>query len=328
MNRFSYTRAATVDETVSAFEQQPDSKFLAGGTNLIDLMKMGVEQPQHLIDVTRLPLTQIEERNGGVRIGALVSNRDLASHRLIRERYPVLSMSILAGASPQLRNLATTAGNLLQSTRCYYFYDPSYAECNKRVPGSGCAAMQGYNKIHAILGASSQCIATNPSDMNVAMMVLDAVIQVKGPRGERSLAAKDFFRLPGDTPQFNTNLQPGELIVAVDLPALDIARNSTYLKVRERNSYAFALVSAAAMIELDPNGFIKTARVALGGVAHMPWRVPEAEESMTGKKAGPDAYRAAAEIMLRGAKPYPDNAFKLEMTRRAVVRSFETIAKV
>lgn len=326
MNRFTFARVTSVGDAVSAFESQPHSRYLAGGTNLIDLMKMGVEQPAHLIDVTRLPLTRIEERSGGVRIGALVTNRDLASDPLIRERYPVLSMALLSGASPQLRNMATTAGNLLQSTRCYYFYDPTYRECNKRVPGSGCAAMKGYNRIHSIVGGSPQCIATHPSDMAVAMMALDAVIQVTGPQGERSIKIQDFYRLPGDTPQINTSLQVGELITAVDLPALPMARRSTYLKVRDRNSYAFALVSAAAMIDLSPDGSIRDARVALGGVAPRPWRLVDADQSFRGKKPGPDAYHDAAEILLRGAWVFPDNAFKMELTRRAVARSFEAIA--
>lgn len=325
MNRFTYARASSVDDAISAYQAQPRSRYLAGGTNLIDLMKMGVEQPAALVDVTRLPLTQIEERNGGVRIGALATNRDVASHPLIRDRYPVLSLALVSGASPQLRNLATTAGNLLQSTRCYYFYDPSYAECNKRVPGSGCAALKGYNRIHSIVGGSPQCIATNPSDMAVAMMALDAVIQVKGPRGERRIAIADFYRLPGSTPQINTDLQPGELITAVDLPALAMARRSTYLKIRDRNSYAFALVSAAAILDLDPGGSIRQARIALGGVAPKPWRIPEAEQSLRGKKPDGDAYHDAAEILLRGAWVLPDNAFKVELTRRAVARSLQTL---
>ena len=325
MRPFTYTRASTVDDAISAFQSQPEARFLAGGTNLVDLMKMNVEQPAHLIDITRLPLTYLEEQNGGMRIGALVSNRDLASHPLIRERYPMLAMALLSGASPQLRNMATTAGNLLQSTRCYYFYDPTYAECNKRDPGSGCAAIQGYNRMHAILGASPQCIATNPSDMAVAMTALDAMIHIHGPRGARSMPITEFYRLPGDTPQINNNLHSGELITGVDLPAID-ARKSTYIKVRDRNSYAFALVSAAASIVLDPNGMVREARVAVGGVAPKPWRIPEAEQSMLGKKPGPDAYRAAAEILVRGAKPYSDNAFKVELTRRAVIRAFENAA--
>ena len=324
MKPFTYARATTVDDAVAALQQHRDAKFLGGVTNLIDLMKMGVEQPAHLIDVTRLPLTAIEEHRGGVRIGALATNRDLAAHALIRQRYPVLSEALLAGASPQLRNSATTGGNLLQSTRCYYFYDPSYQECNKRVPGSGCAAMAGYNRIHAILGASDKCIATHPSDM---AMALDAVIQVKGPKGERSIPIGDFFRLPGDTPQINTNLGPGELITAVDLPPLPWATRSTYLKVRDRNSYAFALVSVAAVLEIEGDT-IRQARLALGGVAHKPWRVPEAEQSLIGKKAGTDAYLAAAEIVIRGAKPYPHNGFKVELARRSIVRAVSTVAQM
>ncbi len=219
MRPFTYTRPQTVDEAIQAYGQGPDVCFIGGGTNLLDLMKMGVERPAHLVDVNRLPLTAIEEHEGGVRIGALVSNTDAANHRLIRTRYPVLSEAILAGATQQLRNKATMGGNLLQRTRCYYFYDPSFRECNKRVPGSGCAAKDGYNRIHAILGASDECIATHPSDMCVALVALEAVVQVKGPKGERSIPMADFHRLPGDTPQIDSNLHPGELITAIDLPA-------------------------------------------------------------------------------------------------------------
>ncbi len=329
MRPFTYTRAQTVDDAIHAYGegsygQGPDVRFIGGGTNLLDLMKMGVERPAHLVDVNRLPLTNIEEYQGGVRIGALVTNTDAANHALIRSRYPVLSEAILAGASPQLRNKATMGGNLLQRTRCYYFYDPSYRECNKRVPGSGCAAKDGYNRIHAILGASEECIATHPSDMCVALVALEAVVQVKGPKGARSIPMAEFHRLPGDTPQIDTNLQPGELITAIDLPAMPYAKRSTYLKVRDRNSYAFALVSVAAVLDMDEGGSVRGARIALGGVAHKPWRALRTEKALTGKKPAEAALRAAAEAELHDAKPYHDNAFKVELARRSIVRAVTT----
>lgn len=324
MRPFAYVRTANVDDAVSAMQKGHEAKFLGGGTNLIDLMKMGVEQPAQLIDITRLPLSTIEERATGIRLGATALNRDVASHPLIRSQYTVLAEAILSGASPQIRNMATNGGNLLQRTRCFYFYDPTYAECNKRVPGSGCAAMHGYNRIHAILGGSDQCIATHPSDMAVALTALDAIVQVKGPNGERSIPITEFYRLPGDTPQLDTNLRPGELITAIDLPAAPAGR-SHYLKVRDRNSFAFALVSVAAILETD-GSVIRGARIALGGVAHKPWRVPEAERALIGKRAGEPAFRAAAETLLRGAKPHRDNAFKVELVRRSVVRALSTVA--
>ena len=318
MKPFTYTPAQSVDDAIRA--AGPDSCFIAGGTNLLDLMKMGVERPGRLIDIHGLPLNMIEEHESGVRIGAMASNSEAANHPLIRERYPVLSQAILAGASPQLRNMATMSGNLLQRTRCYYFYDPSFAECNKRAPGSGCAAKDGYNRIHAILGASEECIAVHPSDLGVALAALDAVVQVKGPKGERSIAMSDFHRLPGQTPNIDTNLQPGELIVAIDIPALPAAKRSTYLKVRDRNSYAFALVSVAAIVDVD-GGAVREARIALGGVAHKPWRARKAERALAGKKLDEQTLRAAAEEELAAAKPYRDNAFKVELAKRAIVRA-------
>jgi len=324
MRPFTYTRPQTVDEAIGAYGEGPDVRFIGGGTNLLDLMKMGVERPARLVDVNRLPLTSIEEHEGGVRIGALVSNTDAANHQLIRTRYPVLSEAILAGASQQLRNKATMGGNLLQRTRCYYFYDPSYGECNKRIPGSGCAAKNGYNRIHAILGASEECIATHPSDMCVALAALDAVVQVKGPKGERSIAMREFHRLPGHTPQVDTNLDRGEMITAIDLPAMPYAKRSTYLKVRDRNSYAFALVSVAAVLNVDEGGTIREARIALGGVAHKPWRALKAEKALAGKKPDEANLRAAAEAELHDAKPYDDNAFKVELARRSIVRAVKT----
>ena len=252
MHPFTYTRATDPNSAVTELADKPQTKLLGGGTNLVDLMKMGVETPNRLVDITRLDLAKVEELpdGKGVRIGALVRNSDLAEHPLIVERYPMLSQALLAGASPQLRNMATTGGNLLQRTRCYYFYDPAFPACNKRQPGSGCGALEGYNRIHAILGTSDACIATHPSDMCVAMAALDAVVRVQGPKGEREIPFDEFHRLPGEHPEHETNLQPDEIITAVDLPAAGWAKNSQYLKVRDRASYAFALVSVAAALEV------------------------------------------------------------------------------
>ena len=324
MTPFSYVRPKTVDEAIQSYAQAQQTRFIGGGTNLLDLMKMGVEKPAHLIDINHLPLTKIEPHGDGVRIGALVSNTDAANHELIRTRYPVLSAAILAGASPQLRNMATMGGNLLQRTRCYYFYDPSYQECNKRTPGSGCAAISGYNRIHAILGQSPQCIAVHPSDMCVALTALDAVVQVKGPQGDRSIEMTEFHRLPGNTPQIETNLQSGELITAIDLPAIPYAKRSTYLKIRDRHSYAFALVSVAALMDVDDDGVIRHARIALGGVAHKPWRAATAEKMLTGEKPDKKTLRSAAEEELADARGYEHNTFKIELAKRAIVRAVAT----
>ena len=284
MINFEYARATDVADAVRQIASDPGAKFIAGGTNLIDLMKEDVERPSRLIDISRLPLNKVEETaDGGVRIGALVPNSDLAYHPLIEQRYPMLSSAILAGASQQLRNMASTGGNLLQRTRCYYFYDTA-TPCNKREPGSGCSAINGLNRMHAILGTSEACIATHPSDMCVALAALDAKVQVVGPGGERAISFADFHRLPGDTPQRDTNLEPNELITAVDLPAQGFRTNYTYLKIRDRLSYAFALVSVAAALELEGDR-IKEARLALGGVAHKPWRDELAEAALNGQEA-------------------------------------------
>jgi xanthine dehydrogenase YagS FAD-binding subunit len=329
MSPFSYSRASDAQTAVREVAANSKAKFLGGGTNLVDLMKMGVEQPEQLVDINRLDLTKVEElpNNGGVRIGALVRNSDLAEHPLITSRYPVLSEALLSGASPQLRNLATTGGNLLQRTRCYYFYDPAFPMCNKRKPGSGCGALEGYNRIHAILGQSDQCIATHPSDMCVALAALDAVVRVQGPQGERTIPFAEFHRLPGATPNVETNLQPNELITTVDLPAIPFATRSHYLKVRDRASYAFALVSVAAALEIEGDK-IKSARVALGGVAHKPWRATKAEQALAGKKAGDDSFRAAAEAELAGAKGYTFNSFKIELAKRAITQALTTVARM
>mgnify|MGYP003583100778 FL=1 len=319
MNPFSYTRADDIAQATS--EGAKDGvKFIAGGTNLIDLMKENIEQPRHLIDINNLPLNQIEKLpDGGLRIGALVRNADLARHPDVQNRYPLLSSALLAGASPQLRNMATTGGNLLQRTRCYYFYDTATA-CNKRMPGSGCSAIGGANRIHAILGASDQCIATHPSDMCVAMAVLDATVRVTSPDGERLIPFAQFHRLPGDTPQLDTNLQPGELVTGVDLPNEDFTQNYSYLKIRDRLSYAFALVSVAAALHMD-NGRISEGRLALGGVAHKPWRIKEAEELLQGAKPEPAVFVAVADAILAGARGQGRNDFKIELARRAIVRA-------
>jgi len=327
MNPFTYSRASDAQQAVADISKKPQTKFLGGGTNLIDLMKMGVETPARLIDINRIPLTQVEELpdGKGVRIGALVRNSDLAEHPLIKLRYPVLSEAILAGASPQLRNLATTGGNLLQRTRCYYFYDPAFPACNKRKPGSGCGALEGFNRIHAILGQSEQCIATHPSDMCVAMVALDAVVRVQGAKGEREIVFADFHRLPGNTPERDTNLGPDELITAVDLPASKFAVRSHYLKVRDRASYAFALVSVAAAMDLGADGTIQAVRIALGGVAHKPWRAEKAEKELVGKNTDEQTFRAAAEAELAGAKGYKYNSFKIELAKRTIVRALSTV---
>ena len=284
MINFQYARANDVADAVRRIAADPTAKFIAGGTNLIDLMKEDVERPSRLIDISRLPLKSVEETaDGGLRIGALVPNSDLAYHPLVARRYPMLASAILAGASAQLRNMASTGGNLLQRTRCYYFYDIA-TPCNKREPGSGCSAIDGLNRMHAILGASEACIATHPSDMCVALAALDATVHVAGPAGARAIAFADFHRLPGDTPERDTNLQPDEIVTAVELPARGFAQNYTYLKIRDRLSYAFALVSVAAALELDGDR-IKEARLALGGVAHKPWRDPSAEAALRGQAA-------------------------------------------
>lgn len=321
MNPFTFSQPHNVEAAIRDFALNPNAAFIAGGTNLIDYMKMGSLTPDHLIDINALPLTGITEHNGGLRIGALVSNTDLTNNALIRTKYPVLSQATLAGASQQLRNMASVGGNLLQRTRCYYFYDPSYGECNKRVPGSGCAALKGFNRIHAILGQSSSCIAVNPSDMCVALAALDAIVQVRGPNGGRSVPFQDFHRLPGKTPQIDTNLQPGELITAVDLPAMPYARHSYYVKARDRHSYAFALVSVAAIIDTAADGTVRNAQLALGGVAMKPWRARKAEAELIGKKPDAEVLDAAAKAELLAARGYANNTFKIELARRCIKRA-------
>jgi xanthine dehydrogenase YagS FAD-binding subunit len=325
MNRFSYLRATSVDEAVRAATADPTARFIAGGTNLVDLMKYNVERPERLIDITRLPLNQIEEMDGGgLRIGALVTNDEAAYDPRIRDQYPLLSSAILAGASAQLRNSATTGGNLLQRTRCYYFYDLG-TPCNKREPGTGCPAAVGRNRIHAILGTSEHCIATHPSDMAVALAALEAVVHVAGPDGERTIPLSDFHRLPGDHPEIDTTLRHGEIITTVELPPADYGRNYTYLKLRDRLSYAFALVSVAVALRMEGDT-IAEARLALGGVAHKPWRDPKAEAMLRGQPAAADRFAAVADHILKDSKGYEDNAFKIDLAKRAIIRALSQAA--
>ncbi|WP_234735804.1 FAD binding domain-containing protein [Tellurirhabdus bombi] len=320
MNPFSYTRAEAVDTAVSEIKTGEAAKFIAGGTNLLDLMKENVMRPQHLVDITHLPLTTIEEtESGGLMLGALVTNADTAYNELIDKRYPLLAKAILAGASPQLRNMATDGGNLMQRTRCYYFYDTA-TPCNKREPGSGCSAINGFNRIHAILGTSEHCIATHPSDMCVALAALEAIVHVTSERGSRTIPFADFHRLPGDTPHLDNTLEPDELITAIELPAKGFTEHNNYLKIRDRTSYAFALVSVAAAFDLE-EGVIQNARLALGGVAHKPWRSSEAEALLNGNSPTEETFRKAAEAVVRDAKGFGSNTFKIEMAKRAIVRA-------
>lgn len=325
MNRFEYIRPSSVAEAVKALAGVPDSQALAGGTNLVDLMKYDVARPSRVVDINRLPLRNIKETaDGGLKIGALVSNSDLAWDSRIVKRYPLLASAILAGASPQLRNAATTGGNLLQRTRCYYFYDPATA-CNKRQPGTGCAALGGVNRIHAILGASENCIAVHPSDMCVALAALEAVVHLEGPEGRRTIPFAEFHRLPADRPQHDNTMRAGELITAVELPASSFVTYFTYLKVRDRLSYAFALVSVAAAFQIEA-GAITEARLALGGVAHKPWRDRGIEEWMRGKIPDEETFAACAEAMLREAKGCGHNNFKVELAQRTIVRALRQAA--
>jgi xanthine dehydrogenase YagS FAD-binding subunit len=326
MISFQYSRADDVADAVRQMAASPGAKFVAGGTNLVDLMKMDVERPARLIDVSRLPLDRVEETaGGGLRIGALVRNSDLAYHPLVERRYPVLSSALLAGASQQLRNMASAGGNLLQRTRCAYFYDIA-TPCNKREPGSGCSAIGGLNRMNAILGTSDACIAVHPSDMCVALAVLEAKVHVTSPRGEREIAFADFHRLPGDAPQRDTTLNADELVISIELPPRGFATNYTYLKIRDRLSYAFALVSVAVGLELD-GGTIREARFALGGVAHKPWRNAQAEAALRGHPANGRTFAQAADLVLGEAKGFGHNTFKIDLARRAIVRALSQAAR-
>ncbi|RJX82133.1 xanthine dehydrogenase family protein subunit M [Pseudomonas sp. LS-2] len=323
MNPFNYSKPSQVSQAISLADGA--SRFIAGGTNLLDLMKENIDRPDHLIDITGLPLKEVKETpNGGLLIGALVSNADLAWHPLIEQRYPLLSKAILAGASPQLRNMASTGGNLLQRTRCYYFYDAAMP-CNKREPGSGCPAKTGLNRIHAILGASDECVATHPSDMCVALAALEAVVHVEGRAGKRSIEFADFHRLPENAPQRDNQLADDELITAIELPPAGFVSHNHYLKIRDRASYAFALVSVAAALELDGD-VIRDVRLALGGVAHKPWRDKSVEQSLRGKPVSRENFVAAADAMLRDARPLAHNAFKIKLAQRAIVRALSEAA--
>jgi len=327
VNNFTYSSATETSSALKLFSESPDrnARFLAGGTNLVDLMREGIEQPRSIVDITRLPLAEVQELpNGDLRVGAMVRNSHLAAHPLIREKYPLLSQAILAGASAQLRNMATTGGNLMQRTRCYYFYDGA-AACNKRVPGSGCDALEGFNRIHAILGSSPQCIATHPSDMCVALAALDASVNITGPARERRVAFTDFHRLPGDNPERDTNLEPGELITSIDLPASSANLHSTYRKVRDRASYAFALVSVAAALKIRA-GTIREIRLALGGVSHKPWRASVAEHFLLGNAANVDNFITAAAAELAPAIPRKHNAFKIELAKRTITLVLSELA--
>ncbi|WP_101789428.1 FAD binding domain-containing protein [Nonomuraea indica] len=324
MRPFTYVRAGDVAEAVRE-AARPGAKFLGGGTNLVDLMREDIERPSTLVDITRLPLAEVTEPpGGGLRIGALVRNSHLAAHPLVRARYPVLSQALLSGASAQLRNMATVGGNLLQRTRCLYFYDGA-AACNKREPGSGCDAIGGFNRYHAVLGTSESCIATHPSDMAVALAALDAVVEVTGEGGTRRISLGDFHRLPEGTPHLETTLRPGELVTAVELPELPVAARSRYRKVRDRASYAFALVSVAAALEVR-DGAVGAVRLALGGVAAKPWRAHEAERVLLGGPATEEAFRQAADAELAAATGRPDNTFKIELARRTVVATLRQLA--
>ena len=326
MRRFDYIRAETVDQAVAALASAPDARALAGGTNLVDMMKYDIAKPSRVVDINRLPLRDIvDTEDGGLSIGALVSNTAVAFDERVKQRFPLLSSAIQAGASPQLRNAATTGGNLLQRTRCYYFYDVS-TPCNKRQPGSGCAAIGGVNRIHAILGASEACIATHPSDMCVALAALDAVVDVVGPDGKRSIGFADFHRLPGDEPQFDNTLRHGELVTAVTLPRSDFGDNHTYLKIRDRLSYAFALVSVAALLRFDGDT-ISEARIALGGVAHKPWRDRTAEKILVGKSGVPAAFSSFADALLGTAEGRGDNDFKIDLAHSAIQRALAQAAE-
>ena len=322
MNSFTFHRAGGVDDAVRSITSHAGAAYIGGGTNLIDLMKENVMRPSHLVSVAKLPLADIEALpDGGLRLGAMATNADTAWHADVKSRYPLLNQAILAGASPQLRNAATNGGNLMQRTRCLYFYDLA-TPCNKREPGTGCSAVGGFNRIHAILGASDQCIATHPSDMCVALAALAPTVRVSGPNGERSIAFDDFHRLPGDQPEKDNTLKPGELITSLDLPEKGFAKNFSYLKLRDRQSYAFALISVAAGLELDGNT-ITDARLALGGVAHKPWRDQEAEQLLIGQPATVETFARVAAKVMENAVGQGSNDFKIELARRAIVRALK-----
>jgi xanthine dehydrogenase YagS FAD-binding subunit len=324
MIQFEYVRPASQKAAIDTLSKDASAQFIAGGTNLIDLMKRGITTPQKLVDINNLPLKNIEATKGGIRIGSLALNGAVAENKLVIEKQPLLSLALNAGASAQLRNMATVGGNMLQRTRCPYFYDTALP-CNKREPGTGCGALEGYNRMHAIFGFSDKCIAVNPSDMSVALVALDATVLVTGPKGSRNIPFINFHRLPGDTPQQDSNLEKGELITAVEIADNRFAKNVHYLKLRDRASYAFALVSVAAALNLKGKT-ITEARLAMGGVAHKPWRLPEAEKALVGKTVSNETFQQAAAIAMQGAKGFKYNSFKIKMGANAIVEALTTAA--
>lgn len=321
MINFEYSRVSSVKAAIDVLAKNPTGGFIAGGTNLVDLMKKGVTAPTRLVDINQVPVKDIEETTNGLHIGALATNMDVAENELVKKNYPLLALAIQAGASPQIRNMATTGGNMLQRTRCTYFYDIAMP-CNKRQPGSGCGALQGYNRMHAIFGASDKCIAVHPSDMCVALAALAATVIVAGPKGERKIPFSDFHRLPGDDPSKDNNLLRGELITGITIPKNPFTKNVHYLKIRDRASYAFALVSVAAALDINGNT-IRNARLAMGGVAHKPWRLIEAEKFLVNKPATIDSFTRAAEMAMKGAKGYGHNNFKLKMGPAAIIEALK-----
>lgn len=325
MINFDYVKVSSSKSAIDALNRDATSQFIAGGTNLVDLMKRGVTAPQKLIDITNLPLKNIEEENGIIRIGALALNSEVAEDELIMKKLPLLSMALKAGASPQLRNMATTGGNMMQRTRCPYFYDTTMP-CNKRQPGTGCGALKGYNRMHAIFGTTNNCIAVHPSDMCVALIALDAKVVISNKMGDRRIHFGNFHRLPGDTPHLDNSLKKGELITSVEIPVNDaLAKNSLYMKVRDRASYAFALVSVAAALDMDGN-IMTDVRLAMGGVAHKPWRLTTAENFLKGKNASEENFKQAATIAMKGAKGYGQNNFKLKMAPNTIVQTLKTVS--
>jgi xanthine dehydrogenase YagS FAD-binding subunit len=324
MNQFQYVRPTKAQAAIEAVAKDANATFIAGGTNLVDLMKRGVMTPQKLVDINRLDFRKIERQNNSLRIGALALNSTVANDRQVHERHPLLSLALNAGASPQLRNMATVGGNMLQRTRCAYFYDTTMP-CNKRQPGSGCGALEGINRMHAIFGFSDKCIAVHPSDMSVALVALDATVLLSGPKGDRKLAFADFHRLPGNTPERDSNLEPGELITAVEIPDSPFTKHVHYQKVRERASYAFALLSVAAALDLDGNT-IKAARLAMGGVAHKPWRLAAAEQALVGQPATEATFQRVAAVAMQGAKAFKYNEYKLRLAPNTIVQALKTAA--
>ena len=325
MNPFHYLRATSPEHGLTSIRHLPAASYLAGGTTLLDLMKEGVEQPNALVDINSLPIAEFNQDNAGITVGAMVRNSDLANHPLIRERFPVLSQALLSGASPQIRNMASVGGNLLQRTRCPYFRDPSLP-CNKRQPGSGCGALDGQHRNHAILGTSERCIATHPSDMAVALTALNAQIQIQSIDGHKTVAIRDFYRQPKDTPHVESTLTRGDLILGIRIPWLPSNSRSTYIKVRDRASYEFALASAAVALTTE-NGRVTRAHIALGGVGTIPWHCRGAEQVLLGSTVGEEAFRSAAEAALETARPHKQNAFKVELAKRTLIRALTEVTE-